>query len=160
MLRLTITLACIFSACATPPAHVKATDVAMKRFCQKISQSKELAVLGCGGFFDERRISGFYADFESNREFTKEEARSLLTELTASLLHDLNLETALVPYIIETPIGDGNVSISIGFVGKDRKPYPQLSQIHLFENKIYYSVYDPSQNTYICTQLENLCSEE
>ncbi len=159
MFRLTLVLACIFSACARAPAHVKATDVAMKKFCQKASQDKQIKMLGCGGFFDERKVRGFYADFESNKQLSKEEARALLTDLVSTCIHDLNLEEKLLSYVIKTPISFDHVSISIVFVGDDRKPYSQLSQIHIFENKVYYSVYDVSQNAYVCTQSETLNSE-
>ncbi len=159
MLRLTITIACIFSACAKSPPHVKAADVAMKKFCQKVTLEKDVKMLGCGGFFDERKIQGFYADFESNHQFSKEDARLLLTNLVSTCVNDLNLEETLRPYLIDAPIGYEQVSVSIGFVGNDRKPFKELSQIHLFENKIYYSVYDSNQNAYICTQSENLTLE-
>lgn len=156
MLRLTIAIACVFSACAKAPAHVKATEVAMKKYCKHVTETKSLTILGSGGFFEADHVRGFYADFESNEQLGKEEAKVLLTGLVETCLIDLNKDEDVLKHFTNGPVEQKHISISVGFVGDDRKPYAELSQIHLFENKIFYSTYDPNQKTYVCTQTEAL----
>lgn len=154
MLRLTISIACIFSGCMKSPPHVKATDVAMKKYTEQVSQTKNLKVLGCGGFFEQDHVRAFYADFESDQNMSKEDAKNLLTDLVQTCLEQLNHDGNLIQFVQKQSLDKGDVSISIGFVDKNRNPYPELSQIHLFENKVHYSTYDPKEQTYICTQTE------
>ena len=126
----------------------------MKKFCKHIVDSQPLKILGCGGFFEDKQIRGFYADFESNQPLTKDEARLLLSHLVLNCIQELNHDPTLFAFLNERPIDAKHISISIGFVGTDRKPYPTLSQIHLFESKVYYSTYDSHQKTYSCNQSE------
>ena len=154
MLKLTIALACVFSACAKPPAHVKATDVTMKSYCKNASAENNIKILGNGGYFDDRLIRGFYADFESGVELSKEDAKTLLVSLVERCITDLNNDSNLSKHLVTSPVAVEHVSISIGFVAEDRTPFPNMSQIHLFENKIYYSEYKAENKTYVCTQSE------
>ncbi len=159
MLKMTLVIACIFSGCAKAPPYVRATDVTMKQYCTIVAAQYHIKSLGFGGFFEHDKINGFYADFESSRNLSKEEAKDLLTSLVTVCVKQVNHDGSLAKHFAKTPITYENISISIGFVGDDRVPYHELSQIHLFESKIFYSTYDPNQKTYVCTQSEALSLE-
>lgn len=156
MLRLTLAVACIFSACCKPPAHVKVTEQSMKQFCHNVAQEKHLRVLGCGGFYEGHKVLGFYADFESPREYTKEDAKTLLLELVQQCTDHISFAPQLEPHLATLPISKKTISLSIGFVDSDRNPYSELAQIHIHEDNVYFSQYDVQKKTYVCIQSEKI----
>ena len=160
MVRVSLVIACIFSGCVKAPPHVRATDVAMKRYTEQVTEEKNLKMLGCGGFFEQEHVRAFYADFESDKNLNKEEAKQLLADLVNMCLEQLNHDGTLVQFLQKEALDISDISISVGFVDHNRKPYSELSQIHIFENKIHYSTYDPKLQTYICTQTEILEVEQ
>lgn len=149
ILRTVITVACIFSACARPPTYVRECDRITKGFCEEALPKHELVVLGQGGAFKERQIDSFFVDFERQRPTSREEARQILVDCVETLIARINSDEKIAKNMTHHPISVRDVSISIGFVDEKREPHREFSQIHLYNNNIYYSLYDPEAKSYV-----------
>lgn len=149
-------VACIFSACAKPPAHVKQTDNVMKPFVKTQEVQYALHGLGQGGYFTGNQIDMFYADFDTTLSLSEEGAKELLYNITMNLKHVINTNEAISPYIKDYPVTIDQISLSIGFVDAHKKPREQLSQVHLYKGEVYYSSYNTEENTYISYKQEPL----
>lgn len=143
-----ICVGCIFSACATPPPHAKEAERVAKNFGLHIQETKHLSSLGSGGFYTNKKVDAFYIDFEIAKEFTESDAKILLKEIVDSFVSYVNQNESVKPYLATYPISPNEVSVSIGFVDKKRAPIQELSQIHLFEGRIYYSKFESDKKTY------------
>lgn len=147
-----LVVGCIFSACARPPAHVRCTDDVTNAYSKS---QKDLVCIGRGGYFGNKCITGLYIDFEVERVYSNAEAKELLLKTVEEFITHANRSETLTPFLKKHPITFNEVSLSIAFVDKGRKPQPLLAQIHLYEGRIYYSNFDPAKKAYIAFSQES-----
>ena len=152
-LKTFVIISCVFSACAKPPKHVQEGLRVSERFSDQMEIEHTFTSLGSGGEFQEK-VSGFYADFETIIPYVKEEARELLASCTSTFLAKINEDEGVRPFLSKYPVTSDQISISIAFVDKLRNPRMELSQIHLFGDQIFYSVYNPTNKAYIAIEQE------
>jgi hypothetical protein len=143
-----IVLGCVFSACAKPPEHVKITQDRLKIFSKKIESEEKLETLGLGGFYTGKVVDGFYIDFQLKEKMAEKQAELVLRRAVESLLSELNKDLDLKNYLRAETITSEQVSLSIEFIGSNKKPAQDLSQIHLDQGYIYYSVFCSDKGEY------------
>lgn len=141
-------MGCIFAACSRPPAHVKTTDEVTRCFCEKMLKENALISLGAGGFFENKRVNAFYADYEMFVPYDKSEARKLLSRVTSEFIDYINQDEMIRPHLKTYPITANEVSVSIAFFDPHRKPQ-ELAQIHLYQGRVYYSTYNQDKKAYL-----------
>lgn len=154
-----VTIACIFSACAKPPAYVKSADNVTKSFNDVILQERALFSLGSGGYFSGNKVEALYADYETFSAYSKEDARTLLLETVTEFVNYINQDECVRKYLTEYPVTAQNVSVSIAFVDGNHNPFDSLAQIHLYGGKIFYSTFDKSKKAYLAFEQEECPSD-
>ena len=142
-------IACIFSACAKAPPHVRCTDTVTKAFALQQKEERHLISLGQGGFFSNEGVDSLFIDFEIAKEYDEEEAKHLLEETVEQFIFAVNENPELRKFLNVYPVTVKDVSVSIGFIDQKKHPVEGLSQIHLYEGNIYYSHYNKEQKAYI-----------
>ena len=74
-------MACIFSSCVKPPAHVRSADNITKSFNERVKNEKSIVSVGCGGYFTQNKVDALYTDYEVYQSYNKDEAKELLVNL-------------------------------------------------------------------------------
>lgn len=153
-LRAALVVSCIFSACAKPPDHVREALRVSESVSDSLQARYGFASLGSGGDF-QSKVMGFYADFETMGIYNKDEAKEMLVKCVDEYIESVNQDEGVRSYLAVYPITSQQVSVSIAFVDEKRKPRDELSQIHLYNDEIYYSTYNPEKKAFIATDHEH-----
>lgn len=147
-------VACIFAACVKPPKHVQCSDKVTKEFVSRIVRDVGFSALGSGGFYSKNTVDQLYIDFQVVKAPNKEEAKDLLITTVAGFLNHVNQSADLKEHLLTYPMTPKEVSLSIAFVDENKKPQKGISQVYLFDGKIYYSTYNEETNDYTSIETE------
>ncbi len=154
ILKQLILVGCVFSACAKPPEHAKHAQDTALAFTQKIEKNIGLRSLGSGGFYTNKKVDSLYIDFEVKKRVESDEAKALLTNIVDAFVEYVNQTEEIKSFLTTYPITPNQISASIAFVDDRRAPLTGLSQIHLYEGTIYYSIFQSEKKEYSPYQKE------
>lgn len=148
MLFKILSLACIFSTCVQKdPKYYTASKDFTFSFNKGVQARHDLRILGWGGVFDNG-VKGLYIDYESPCPCNDEKADKILKEIMAELICAMNKDEGLRPYLLQFPITEKNISISIAFTDNFSNMCKPLSQIDFYDQKISYSTFNEETKKY------------
>lgn len=131
-IKISLTIACVFAACAPPPKYVREGNKVTRQFVQEMQEVYALCPLGKGGgIYVDKKIDGLYIDFELTKEVAPQEGEELLKVAIANFLEKINQSEALYPYLTHHPFTKEDLSISIAFKNQKGEPSSSLKQIVL-----------------------------
>lgn len=137
------TVGCMFSSCLPKAEHIKQTKRVMTLFTKKMQEECHFIPLGGGGFYKNKKVDSFYADFAVKKnDISQEEAKKTVLLVAQVLIEEVNNKKEIHPFLINYPICLKDVSVSISFLSPSTQ-YHCPSQIVLDRETISYFHYNP-----------------
>jgi hypothetical protein len=112
-----------------------------------INKKYKINTVGTSASMPGRDVRQLGLEFETRQRLTKEQLRKLLIQFGEELLHNINSNEDIQPYLTKRPFTLENVEIII--YNHDQQGYwlydPEIGIGHLYKGKIEYNTHDPDK---------------
>ena len=145
VLSLVFFLYVILSGCDDRTDKAKMVHKAMYHVSNKLEKQYQLRYIGMIEGADAQFYKEIGIEFMVFRIITKDEGRKMLVEGVEELLHELNSNPQLEPYLQPYPFTVANVQISIFSYHPDRTKayYPDIISFTAYSGKVRYVTDSP-----------------
>ncbi len=125
------------------PVHITYTDELIKLMTPILEREFDLACTGTGGSM-AKHISSISLMFNASRRASISEARALQVKCTERLLHSINANEKLRPFLAEYPFTAERINVSIGFhMGNIHYSDGTVAFVSMGRGQLHYALSDP-----------------
>ena len=124
------------------PPHVRAAYNVMESFTKKMKKEGFRSVGSGGAMMDD--VQQISLDYEIYQKLDVCQARMLFLKEAEALLHDINCNLKIRPYLHDYPSTCKNIFLTISFVAPNQmfvEP-PYIAYVGLHKDKVVYSTFD------------------
>lgn len=147
-----ICLLILVTACSkasSKPEHVDLVHCITRQYSKELKKKKGLSLYGYGGAMmgDVKEI---YLDYISHEKLDVEEARRMYIPVMEDLLHLINSDINLRPYLHEHPFTCKNLQIMIAFRDEDGHSQGDeaVALVFVARCRIFYELYNKETEKY------------
>lgn len=155
MMTTLLSLFCINKNQVYPSKQERLVNHILDKAATLIEKKYKLNTIGQGSAMPGGVIRKFNLVFDTNKRYPKEYLRKLLIDCTNDLLHQVNTNEEIRPFLIKDPFTEKNVQIIIHNHDKNRRELfdPEIAVAEISEGILTYKTNDPNdsfkyKNTY------------